>query len=232
MNAAHIATEPKSTPIIFSAPMIQAILEGRKTQTRRLVRGGPELHSRGRLLGFQAGVAKFGDALPDDPAPLSVRCPYGAPGDRLWVREAWSAIPAAPSEGRNRAHVAYRASCPDDEFNVSRDDSSIQRIRIERWSSPRYMPRASSRITLVLTRVRCKRLQALSDLDAIAEGVQPILVPTFPDGAMPTRIYEIEDAQFASARNAFAFAWDGINGERCEWDRNPFVWALTFARLT
>jgi len=87
MPRARLKTsEPKMSPVIFPAPMVLAILERRQTQTRRILRGGPDLHTRGRLLTDGRGAATFGDRLPDDPVPIVVRCPYGRAGDRFWVR--------------------------------------------------------------------------------------------------------------------------------------------------
>lgn len=173
-------------PIIFSDAMVRAILAGSKTQTRRAVRIG-------------RGVSILGDgnlAQRDDH-----RCPYGEPGDRLWVRETW----AKPGEVGDE--IEYRADNPDPLG--------------ARWRPSIYMPKGLSRIKLELTGVRVQRLQAISEEDARAEGA-----PALAEG--------VDDAAAFGLRHTVGFArlWDSINLDRAPWAANPWVWALTFKRVT
>jgi hypothetical protein len=155
----------KERPILFSGPMVRAILEGRKTQTRRVIKPQPayhpvfanELHWRGS------------DINPDS----TYRSPYGVPGDRLWVRETWMAcdkrgFPVMEHPTReNTAEVLYRASHVGDG-----------------WRPSIFMPRWASRLLLEITAVRIERLQDIGEADALAEGF-PGLEET--GGAMSAR---------------------------------------------
>ena len=126
----------KERPIIFKGEMVKAILDGRKTQTRRVVKNVEDL-----TVFFR-----------DDKFGCPFKCPYGKPGDRLWVRETWADVNT--SEG---PAICYRA------------DGDVQII----WRSSIYMPRWASRITLKILDIRVERLQDISEKDAIAEGIQP-----------------------------------------------------------
>lgn len=144
----------KERPILFSGPMVRAILAGEKTQTRRIVKPQPDA----QLFSINSGPEwTYPDRLdPDEPDWDRVRlCPYGQPGDRLWVREAWHLW--GPPE---RQYVDYRATCPD------ADQLS--------WKPSIHMPRAYSRISLEVTAVRVERVQDISEADAKAEGVHGI----------------------------------------------------------
>ena len=190
----------RERPIIFSAPMVRAILEGRKTQTRRALRvqpfARPEANDETGLFDVYAGDVLSG----------SIRCPYGQPGDRIWVRESWQSHIGTFGES---ILYAYRAT----------DDD-----RLGPWRPSIHMPRAASRILLEITDVRVQRLQETSEKDAIAEGIQP-----FGDGG-----YHVEDGRFymGNALASFEALWDHINADRgFGWDANPWVWAITFRRI-
>lgn len=139
----------KEHPILFSGPMVRAILAGTKTQTRRVVKPQPVLP-------------------PDiDPAILpaaweageiDVRCPYGVPGDRLYCRETWAPFDETAMRDRDPSMIFYRA---DDERQMETDGS---------WRPSIHMPRWASRITLEITDVRVERVREISEADAYAEG--------------------------------------------------------------
>jgi hypothetical protein len=135
----------KERPIIFSAPMVKAILPGRKTMTRRIVKKNAS--GRVELGGKNWHV--------DDPNAVAA-CPYGKVGDRLWVREVWREF--TNSQGAVVA-IEYRADESNDDFF--------------KWKSPLFMPRWASRITLELTEVRIERLQDITAGDCVKEGVYP-----------------------------------------------------------
>lgn len=230
-------------PILFSNEMVRALLEGRKTQTRRVV-NNPEY---------------FGCLTGDCPHDLSdecanamrAECPYGKPGDLLWVRETWADLIAVspatdkpmdigPGErliqeptfwtdekGRQRWNydgqvIAYRANsdvefCDGDGFMGDMADRSD----MPRWRSPIHMPRWASRLTLRITDVRVQRLQDISEADAKAEGVQMEDERYWVDYSMPGTQITL------SAKKSFNTLWESINGPG-SWEANPWVWALTF----
>lgn len=148
---AAIGADMKERPILFSAPMVRAILEGRKTQTRRVVK--PPKWSDADEIFF---IGNDSIAVPDDDhADYFIACPYGQPGDRLWVRETF----ADEAGGTRRflgEHIFYRA-----------DD---WQPLVDRWTPSIHMPRWASRITLEVTAVSVERLQDISESDCCAEG--------------------------------------------------------------
>lgn len=200
-------------PILFSAPMVRALLSGAKTQTRRVVKPQPQI--LGDRTMFQGAM------ILDEAALRTTFCPFGAPGDRLWVRETW-----APHEPRtpNQPRVHYRADHPDWTTGDGGD--------IERWRPSIYLPRWASRITLEVTGVRVERLQAISEEDAKAEGVE-----RFGDGTFHNYLCKLEqpcEDEFcpaSEARESFRSLWESINGAD-SWALNPWVWALMFKRVT
>ena len=215
----------KERPILFSAPMVRALLAGTKTQTRRAV----NLPADAKHVCYWAppsGRSESGYADPGvnywtpDPAGETDSnhlnpCPYGQPGDRLWVREAFMHEPAdycweaSVSIPCRPASTVYRADYP--EFKPG-----------EGWKPSIHMPRHLSRILLEVTSVRVERLQDISEADAVAEGCKPIRPELVQDGliARPGR----------SAVEEFRPVWEEIHGEG-SWDANPFVWVVTFRRI-
>jgi len=172
----------KERPILFSAPMVRAILEGRKSQTRRVVKHGQVFRfvpggelSREERLAMYASPFKWDHSNPVHPTvdELLSCCPYGVPGDRLWVRETWSPGPGGIG-------FVYFADCPEGQHPPA-------------WKPSIHMPRAACRITLEVVGVRTERLQEISEADAKAEGV------TVYDGGV-------------CYRDGYAALWDQING--------------------
>jgi len=137
------------------------------------------------------------------------------PGDRLWVREAWSKADPCLLGGRPQPVIFYRAN------------NNRPLWAEARWRSPYHMFRRDSRITLELTDVRVQRLQEISEEDAIAEGVIGTEhdLATCADGSTDSHF---EQVLMLSPREAYAALWDSINGKRAPWASNPWVWALTF----
>jgi len=201
----------KHTPILMSAPMVRATLDGRKTQTRRIVK---ELKSasdgsKARLFVSDADIAEANEFLtnPGRHPNKRVKCPFGRPGDRLWVRETWAE--AAPIE----PGYVYRADI------AGEDRTGL------RWRPSTHMPRGASRITLNITGVRVERLNDISEADAIAEGIWEQ-----PEGFNITPPHRPLDDGYDSARDCYADLWESIHGPD-SWDLNPWVWVIEFRRV-
>lgn len=219
----------KERPILFSAPMVRAILAGQKTQTRRIVKHA-HVAEADAWAGNGDGTWQLGVYGEGGVAACMdlVRCPYGVPGDRLWVREMWclaapdrdchlNGEPQAWRPRRDDGRWAYYAATDDDVVNVDDDNRSP-------WKPSIHMPRWASRLTLQVTSLRVERLQDISELDALAEGIEGRVVDGVLNGEPGRYIV-------GTARDAFASLWDSINGERAPWSSNPWVWAIEFSRL-
>jgi len=193
-------------PIIFSGPMVRALLDGRKNQTRRVLKPQPPEWARfwqqdGDGWGWTDRDEDTDDLChwPDYYKPMAP--PYSV-GDRLWVREAWAPNPdfafAPPCA------LCYRAD-PGHEH----DDL--------KWKPSIHMPRWASRLTLTVTYVRVQRMQDITSADAIAEGCRPYANSQTIDCDTP------------DPRNDFRDLWNSLNAKRgFGWDANPWVAALTF----
>lgn len=191
-------------PIIFSAPMVNALLAGRKTMTRRIIKPQPEEHPgmNCRRLSF---FNKRGDVVVDTwLGNAGMYTPYSV-GDRLWVRETHALFIGGRNLGEDDA-LFYRAS----------DDAD----GAGPWTPSIHMPRKLSRLTLTVTAVKVERLTSISEADAMAEGALPMLMDD--DG----KFYE--DARFGTRYCGFAGIWTHLHGEAA-WDENPWVVALSFS---
>jgi hypothetical protein len=227
-------------PILFSGEMVRAILDGRKTQTRRVMKVQPwpnatvevgpyHPHRMDRNGESQPGPATFG-AIWDhqdivNGGDAGLRCPYGKPGDQLWVRETWKPVPIS----------AYRCSEGVQQTPNPQDthEAAVYKAGWDRssggvsWRPSIYMPRWASRITLRITDIRVERLQDISEDDARAEGVTPATEPPTA-AALMTAVGR--GAWFMPHRGAFANIWNKINAPGA-WDENPWVWAISFERV-
>jgi len=212
-------------PILFQADMVRAILDGRKTMTRRPLRIQP-------LDVIPMKVPNEWVTLRTrDPEPHGdvIRCRFGGVGDRLWVRETWGALPhfdhVAPRDIPKFAEINYAADgpCP----------------IVTKWRPSIFMPRWASRITLEIVNVRCERVQSMPRDDAFFEGVSPIdpyeiqpdlpagFPAAFPDYGDPTNFFTADPVM------SFASLWDKINAKRgFGWDENPYVWVVEFRKVT
>lgn len=236
----------KERPIIFSGADVRAILEGRKTQMRRLIDLRRVRH-RATWVGLSDGdkglgwyVQDISPAFLDNPAELNdatlLRCPYGKPDDRLWVRETWRTTAVRTRTGISRG-IEYKADGAARVGNHHEIMALPKRVRdLDLWRSPIQMPRWASRLTLAVTSVRVQRLQEISEEDALAEGIQREAIPYDPDNFHPPGSYGFVTGLEPFPRGfihvtpteAFAEGWDQLNGKRAPWASNPWVWATTF----
>lgn len=191
-------------PILFNAEMVRAVLSGRKTQTRRIVKRQPH--------GFGSWVASAKEWLfPNINPHTSAVCPFGSVGERLWVRETWA-----------HHKLAVNARTDDEGPFVYAADTMAEQHRLgDRWTPSIHMPRWASRITLEVTGVRVERLQDISEADALAEGVACELV----DSYARARPQNPRPAGFA-----YRDLWESINGPD-SWLANPWVWVVEFKRV-
>lgn len=233
-------------PIIFSGPMVRAIREGRKTQTRRIVKPQPVSKSEDEL---EAGdvVSRLGRLERcEDPRGRGKRaagwlnlrelkCPYGAPGDRLWVRETLRT--GARGNHEPRKNHLWRYAADNEVVCVSPADANA----MVAWAHHKdvdvcpsiFMPRWASRITLEIEAVRVERLQDISESDACAEGLRewPRADPHHARWSPGLESGPMRDVWEYDPREAFRIGWDAINGDRGPWTSNPWVWVITFRRV-
>lgn len=219
----------KERGMIFNGEMVRAILDGRKTQTRRPIKWKQTRFT-------EVGEREDGSKWPwsedaEHACDFWHPCPFGAVGDRIWVRETWQAIhdsvdefghveertyaPSISKEKDRYWHTVYAEHFGDE----SREDRGFP------WRPSIHMPRWASRITLEITDVRVERLNAISEEDARAEGII--------DGGC-LNCGEPEPCGCVNpqpdATDAFAYLWQSIYG-RENWDANPWVWVIEFKRV-
>jgi hypothetical protein len=215
----------KERPILMSSPMVLATLEGRKSQTRRIVKPQPEVSEAGNLCGPWLSRHLDGLLLPKV-EDIVVHCPYGQPGDRLYVKETFSGARAYETHGFPLKEwgnkIWYWA-----DGNPERGD----------WTKPRpsiHMPRGLSRILLEVTSARVDRLNDISEADAIAEGVE-----SWRDGWDARTAAEMflggswareATSGGTAAQRLYALLWRAINGPG-SWEANPWVWVVEFKRV-
>ncbi|RVO30329.1 hypothetical protein [Sinorhizobium meliloti] len=199
-------------PILFSAPMVRALLDGRKTQTRRIIKPQP-------VSPYLENGDWWDETAPGTATPMVLKA-YA--GDRLWVKET-------------HAHVGDNGddhmACPDLTRLVYYRADDVQ-PELSRWRPSIFMRRQDSRLTLLVTDVRVERLQDISEEDAIAEGVERLHSGFYPYGIatfMTTFVdgREVPAQCCTNARDSYQLLWDHING-RGAWDANPWVAAYTF----
>ncbi|MEM8489147.1 MAG: hypothetical protein AAF564_26620 [Bacteroidota bacterium] len=230
----------KERPVLFSAPMVNAILEERKTQTRRVVKSiksaeglainpneaklfASEHMDSLELQGFDFRSTLLTSVFHCIP-PMD-RCPYGQPGDLLWVRETW-------------ANMAYECNPPEITYRANSPSTDVEGWALPPgvvWRPSIHMPRWASRITLIITDVRVERLQSISDDDAKAEG---LMWSDFGLNRFKQQLpgwHWKEGADWKQShlfpRHAFYNLWNSINEKTHPWESNPWVWVVEFERV-
>lgn len=204
----------KYRPILMNREMVRAILEDRKTHTRRVIKweslhkqAGLPFPTKCKLAWFKLLNGWGIDA--GDACLREVKCPYGVPGDRLWVRETWSVSCRGgyygPGLNPETTTIQYAADYAD-AYKI-RHGTKIY----GRWKPSIHMPRWASRITLEITDVRVERVQDITEDDCVAEGLKLLQ---------------------GGIRRAYKILWDSINDKRgFGWDVNPWVWVVEFKKL-
>lgn len=193
----------KDHPILFSGAMVRALLDGSKTQTRRAL----------KVRCQEIGERDDGSLWPwsenaDTAADHWHACPYGQPGDRLWVRETFCDL-------------------DDGEFEYRADGECDPNV-VPRWTPSIHMPRAASRILLEIVSVRVERLQDISEADCWAEGIE--MVDGLLDDLAIIHLAKQMGRSFEDAAPTYAALWESINGAG-SWDANPWVWVVEFKRV-
>ncbi len=245
----------KDRPILFNAEMVRAILEGRKTQTRRVIKPQPPNHWPDYFAKRAHGYTSL--SLPEVKYFRSdnteVKCPYGQPGDRLWVREKWATekrfdftkprfLPHPYPPGHVCCGMDYATIWYSDELKTEKQFLRGPEIH-GRVRPSIHMPRWASRITLEVTGVRVERVQEISEGDAKAEGTLTSMDYPFDDGELlcPScwgqgvhgafganlGVMEVDCYECDTILKRFRILWDSINEKRgYGWDVNPWVWVL------
>jgi hypothetical protein len=198
----------KERPILMNGAMVRAVLDGTKTQTRRIVKPQPDYPI---IVATDPHTNRYqiGEREPVTEAELLRKCPHGQPGDRIWVRETFSDVyGAGGDEGRRKKEVMYRANGETDPYVIG-----------GRWTPSIHMPRWASRIQLEIVSVRVERLNDCSDADARAEGTPG------GHGVIPSYNYNTTPSEH------YIHLWESINGAG-SWALNPWVWVIEFKRVT
>ena len=210
----------KERGMIFNSEMVRAILDGRKTQTRRIMKEQPVLNGNFYEV-FGSAWSKGMTSIPAVPGhSLSTRCPFGAVGDRIWVRETF--CPVDDTQYGGGKWVDYRATPKFEASHPAGWDCAPNDAEALKWRPSIHMPRWASRILLEITDVRVERLNAISQADAIAEGAPP----SHPSIDCVSQEYGFPDF----SRSWFGQTWQHIYGEE-SWDANPWVWVIEFERV-
>ena len=240
----------RERPILFSAPMALATLDGSKTQTRRILKDAPEAAVELRLSHGSSGYLEtfvgedFSESgwmpvVGEHGCETPVRCPYGVPGDRLWGREACRAEERKEDGIDGVRYLADNVWLPIEDTKAAADRwVDLFHYRGQRGAvvPSIHMPRWASRILVELTDVRVERLQDISEEDAIAEGIERCPIEGWRNylwhGDPESRDRSVnrwphQFSNYLEARGSYSSLWERINGPG-SWDANPYVWALTY----
>lgn len=235
-------SQPNEKPILFSAPMVRAILGGKKSQTRRIIKTQPVTDGKAWAC-YWEGPNHDGQYGPsawwlDEPPCDSMlgHCPYGKVGDCLWVRETWQCIGRQGGTSEPILHYAASdggASRPltqsenywklKDKFAFW-DDERRKLCSRDGWRPSIHMPRWASRLTLEITSIKVERLADISESDCWAEGIEEV------DGTFDLLVPDMArrlGMSHEDAKPTYACLWESINGKG-SWSKNPWLWVVSF----
>lgn len=214
----------RERPILFSGEMVRAILAGRKTQTRRVIKPQPSNMDEWSGMGeFIDGRYGFQNAVGND-----YFCPLGKPGDRLWVRETWGMSVRRDGAGGTGEFITHKADDPDAIYCSAACGTNIP----IKWHPSIHMPRWASRITLEITDVRVERVQDITEEDAVREGIISTWSNYGHMSSDPRKLFiafSEKDGGYSSAKEAYENLWNFMYSKRgFGWDANPWVWVISF----
>jgi hypothetical protein len=225
----------KQRPILFNTEMVQAILAGRKTQTRRVVKPQPELTESGfKWKGFYYGIGSSDERTNRNFAHAA--CPHGKVGDVLWVRETWTPLDTQEVDSAQldedgipleefQVEIGYKDGMSkwcvfsEDFYDQMNEDIEDMEQEGTKWKPSIHMPKDAARIWLRIKDVRVERLQDISGSDCGSEGMQ----------VTGLTLSSIE-VHWDELKRQFKSLWQSINGEK-SWNENPFVWVIEFERI-
>lgn len=213
----------KEHPILFSSEMVRAILDGRKTQDRRVIKPQPDSYILPPVTGLWFGNEFHWPTCNAQYPQQIYKCPYGQPGDRLWVRETWGIFQEDWSDLGWEPEGIVHQEIPKNKNGLINDRNTKQYLVYKStfgsdendfWRPSIHMPRWASRITLEITNIRVERVQEISEDDAIAEGLF------------------CYHENYECALDNYPKLWDSINSKRgYGWDTNPYVWVIEFRKV-
>lgn len=227
----------KERGMIFNGEMVRAILDGRKTQTRREIKLNLDIACLATTYDWATSLAAnhhqglteeqiqqkaeslrgvIHPVILDNGQMVSIICPHGKPGDRIWVRETWAEAGASAPDLK-----LYRANYPEHVPSIYENVPPAEEIR---WTPSIHMPHTASRILLEITDVRVERLNSIHDVDAMREGMQNLTTCSHADFGIPG----VVNAQHPV--RAFQLLWESIYGAD-NWKANPWVWVIEFKRV-
>ncbi|MEX0141996.1 hypothetical protein MRBLMS1_002836 [Massilia sp. LMS1-1-1.1] len=223
-------------PIIFTGPMVRALLDGSKTQTRRVMKPQPQMVTNKHIEPWQGDPAALLSLLADS----GRKCPHGQPGDRIWVRETFFAYGRwvtrySQKKGRDEWHFLDMTAKCDRAYQYDADSPDVPLETRRGGALPGwfkrpaiFMPRAACRMLLEIVSVRVERLQNISDADIVAEGIDMEALAESQDR------YDIVckgsgASGRATERSAWRDLWESTGGD---WDSNPWLWVIEFKRVT
>ncbi|HBZ7903370.1 TPA: hypothetical protein MM062_003902 [Klebsiella pneumoniae] len=231
----------KERGMIFNGEMVRALLSGRKTQTRREVKLNLDIACVATTYDWATSLAanhyqglteeqiqQKAESLRGVIHPVilangqmvSIICPHGKPGDRIWVRETWAEAGASAPDLK-----LYRANYPEHVPSIYENVPPAEEIR---WTPSIHMPRTASRILLEITDVRVERLNAISEEDAEAEGID--MEALYDSQDCYDCIADHNMTGRPTVTGAFKYLWESIYGEE-GWKSNPWVWVIEFKRV-
>ena len=205
----------KERPIIFSTPMVLAILDGRKTQTRRIMKVQPD--SRG---------TRCTNVHFEDWHGKQLKCPYGWVGDILWVRETW----VMHNRSKYRFYLTYQSGDLWIKYKADGVENYETGEKIL-WKPSIFMPKHVCRIKLEITDIRVEKLCDITEKDAMAEGIKEVILSRvkYVNGDKTWTDYS-SDYWFTNPIESYRTLWESINGKG-SWEKNPWVWCISFKRL-